>query len=55
MTSTIKGLLLATAFVTGSAGLAMAQRVPVDAAQEAPDTVYNPAAQNAYFGFQTGV
>jgi hypothetical protein len=48
MRNTIKTLVLAAAMATGGAGLAMAQAVPIDAADEAPDTVYNPNAQFVY-------
>lgn len=48
MRNTIKSLLLATALATGGAGLAMAQAVPIDATDEAPDTVYNPNAALVY-------
>jgi hypothetical protein len=48
MRNTIKTVLLATALATGGAGLAMAQAVPIDATDEAPDTVYNPNAGLVY-------
>ncbi|HXL67185.1 MAG TPA: hypothetical protein VN930_00290 [Xanthobacteraceae bacterium] len=48
MRNTIKTLVLATALATSGAGLAMAQAVPIDAVDEAPDTVYNPNAHFAY-------
>ncbi len=40
--------MLASALVTGAAGLAMAQGVPINSTSEAPDTVYNPNAHLAY-------
>jgi hypothetical protein len=48
MRNSIKTFVLAAAMVTGAAGLAMAQAVPIDAADEAPDTVYNPNAPLLY-------
>src|ERR1700680_4424910 len=48
MRNTIKTLVLAAAMATGGATLVMAQAVPIDAAEEAPDTVYNPNARLVY-------
>jgi hypothetical protein len=48
MRNSIKTLLLATAMVAGGAGLAMAQSVPIDAVDEAPDSVYNPNSRLVY-------
>jgi hypothetical protein len=48
MRNTIKTFVLATALATGSAGLAVAQSVPIDAVDEAPDSVYNPNAALVY-------
>lgn len=61
MRNTIKTLLVATALAAGGTSLAMAQSVPVDATELAPDTEHNtnvPFAEqdpiNTGYGYNGG-